>query len=170
MMKSILFSFAAFIFVIGITSCENNDSDVRQSARESLGVADNNTQAATSNPSTIPNNPVTTPPPAVNSGVDHYTCPNNCEGSGGSTQVECPVCGTQYVHNQAYHAQVTTPSITPLGTSSTPLTPATPPTAQNAAGVYHYTCANGCEGGAGGAGPCGTCGSPLAHNTAFHNN
>lgn len=48
--------------------------------------------------------------------------------------------------------------------------PATPEPAQNAAGVWHYTCSNGCAGGAGAAGTCGTCGGTLAHNTAYHSN
>lgn len=42
--------------------------------------------------------------------------------------------------------------------------------AQNAAGVWHYTCGNGCAGGAGTAMACATCGSTLVHNTVYHNN
>lgn len=49
-----------------------------------------------------------------------------------------------------------------------------PPTsaepAQNAAGVWHYTCPNGCAGGAGSAIACPNgCGATLAHNAAYHN-
>ncbi len=53
-----------------------------------------------------------------------------------------------------------------------PASPAAPGAepAQNAAGVWHYTCSNGCAGGAGGAGTCATCGNALAHNTVYHNN
>lgn len=40
--------------------------------------------------------------------------------------------------------------------------------AQNMAGVWHYTCENGCEGGAGSAVPCATCGSTLKHNQQYH--
>ena len=155
----------SLLAVVGMTSCGgNNDSDVRRNARESLNVSDDPAaQPATSNPNAVASNPAATPPPATGTGV-HYICPNNCEGSGGDTQVACPVCGTQYVHNQAFHtSQQTTPPVQAT-------TPATPPAAQNAAGVYHYTCSNGCAGGAGGAGSCATCGSALAHNTAFHNN
>ncbi len=165
-MKSILFSLISLLAVVGMTSCGgNNDSDVRRNARESLNVNDNPAaQPATSNPNAVASNPAATPPAATGTGV-HYICPNNCEGSGGDTQVACPVCGTQYVHNQAFHASQQT---TPPATTNT--TPATPPAAQNAAGVYHYTCSNGCAGGGAAAGSCATCGSALAHNTAFHNN
>ena len=55
--------------------------------------------------------------------------------------------------------------------STTPATP-TPPTAepaQNTAGVWHYTCSNGCAGGAGSAIACASCGSTLSHNSAYHN-
>ena len=48
------------------------------------------------------------------------------------------------------------------------MTPPTAEPAQNAAGVWHYTCGNGCKGGAGAAGTCGTCGGTLAHNQAYH--
>ena len=44
----------------------------------------------------------------------------------------------------------------------------TPEPPQNAAGVWHYTCANGCAGGAGSAQACAVCGSTLAHNQAYH--
>lgn len=49
-----------------------------------------------------------------------------------------------------------------------PATPATPEPAQNAAGVWHYTCPNGCAGGGGSATPCATCGTALAHNQGYH--
>jgi len=169
-MKSILYSLIVILALVGMTSCDNNDSEVRRNARESLGVENQGTPPAATNPNAVATNPATPPPPSTGVG-DHYSCPNNCEGSGGAAQVACPVCGTQYVHNAAYHAQTATPptGITPAGT--TPQTPAaTPPAAQNAAGVYHYTCSNGCAGGAGAAASCATCGSALAHNTAYHNN
>lgn len=51
-------------------------------------------------------------------------------------------------------------------TTITPQQPASP--ASNAAGVFHYTCSNGCAGGAGAAGACATCGAQLAHNQAYH--
>jgi len=122
--------------------------------------------------------------------VQHYYCPNNCAGSGGDAQGVCPVCGTQYEHNQAWHNQqnaVTTTSSTvdvgssanniaiPSGTTAganaianaAGVTPPEPP--QNAAGVWHYICPNGHAGGAGGASACSECGTTLVHNQAYHN-
>jgi hypothetical protein len=111
--------------------------------------------------------------PAGTNAVHHYTCPNNCQGSGGETSGNCPVCGTAYVHNAAYHTQQqqqTAPHLdNPLFQQSPTATP--PPTAepaQNAAGVFHYTCSNGCAGGSGTAGNCAKCGAALAHNAAYH--
>jgi len=57
-----------------------------------------------------PNNPnITTsatpptPEPAQNaSGVWHYTCPNGCEGGGGSA-IACASCGATLAHNSLYH-------------------------------------------------------------------
>lgn len=61
-------------------------------------------------------------------------------------------------------------AIDPLASQPNVVTPpipgAEPP--QNAAGVWHYTCPNGCAGGGGAAGPCATCGTTLAHNTNYH--
>ena len=57
------------------------------------------------------------------------------------------------------------------GTTSSTTTPPpkTPEPAQNAAGVWHYTCPNGCAGGAGSASPCAGCGTTLVHNQEYHN-
>ncbi len=121
--------------------------------------------------------------PAAGNDLPHYYCPNKCAGSGGDAQGSCPTCGTAYVHNAAFHNQqpsvpnpvTTTNAVTSDGTSITVpppgglTTPNTPEPAQNAAGVWHYTCANGCAGGAGGAGSCQVCGGALAHNSAYHN-
>ena len=61
----------------------------------------------------------------------------------------------------------TSPAIAPAANTTMPNTmPAEP--AQNAAGVWHYTCANGCAGGAGSAEGCATCGNVLVHNAAYH--
>lgn len=46
--------------------------------------------------------------------------------------------------------------------------PQLPEPAQNAAGVWHYTCSQGCAGGSGAAGVCAICGNALAHNAAYH--
>ena len=112
--------------------------------------------------------------PAQNSaGVWHYTCSNGCAGGAGAAG-NCAVCGNALAHNSAYHNNA--------GTPTTPVTPTTPTTettstnvnfssdepAQNAAGVWHYTCSNGCSGGAGAAGNCASCGGALAHNSAYH--
>ncbi|MEP3836830.1 MAG: hypothetical protein ABJM36_04245 [Algibacter sp.] len=107
--------------------------------------------------------PVSVEPSQNAQGVWHYRCSKGCEGGAG-TAVNCNTCGTLLVHNSAYHANS---SKTPM--SSAPF--ATPPTSEpsrNAAGVWHYSCGNGCGGGSGTSGNCGTCGSALAHNAAYH--
>ncbi len=122
--------------------------------------------------------------------VHHYICPKNCEGSGSGDPGACPVCGSELLHNDAFHNQGNNntggttnlnnlngpqnpqiqqqqPAITPIDmTAQQPSPEATP--AQNAAGVYHYICSRGCAGGSGTAGNCATCGNPLAHNAAYH--
>ncbi len=148
----------------GMISCGNEKSDsVRDAARQTLPA-----------PSNTPAPPPIVPPGnqgnAVNTSVHHYICPNNCEGSGGATSGTCPVCGTEYIHNQEYHNTATPPGtqVTPPAGGTVP-PPTTPEPAQNAAGVWHYTCGNGCAGGAGSAGNCATCGAALVHNQAYHN-
>lgn len=134
-----------------------------------------------------PPTPTTPSTPVVTGGVQHYTCPNNCAGSGGPSAGTCPVCGTAYAHNAAFHNQpstttstTTTPLATPTGDQGaiSPLFQNAPQQPQvnvprisspsNASGVYHYICSNGCAGGSGMAGNCPTCGSALAHNQAYH--
>ncbi len=152
------------LLVLGtLAACNSADKDsVRDDARSSLREIPPGTVAP----------PASSTPAAVStSGVHHYICPNNCEGSGGASAGTCPVCGSEYTHNQAYHNQ---PSA--ANSPSTSVLPApgqsiqtTPEPAQNAAGVWHYTCPAGCDGGAGSAGKCSKCGGDLAHNTAYHN-
>ena len=101
---------------------------------------------------------------AVASNIQHYYCPNSCDGSGGDNAGSCPVCGTEYVHNQAYH---NTPAANNNAINQT--TAPLPEPAQNSAGIWHYTCSNGCSGGGGSATPCSQCGSTLVHNQAYHN-
>ena len=97
-------------------------------------------------------------------GVYHYTCSDGCAG-GAAAAGNCISCGKALAHNQAYHANTNnTPLTTPTNTASTPTTES----GQNAAGVWHYTCSNGCAGGAGSAGNCVSCGNTLAHNSAYH--
>lgn len=154
---------SGFLFVsllLIAVSCNNADKDsVRDEARSSLRE--------------IPEGSVAPPAATGNSlstagGVQHYICPNNCQGSGGPSAGTCPVCGSEYQHNQAYHNQPAANSFNPTG-QTVPTTSTTPEPAQNAAGVWHYTCPSGCSGGAGSAGKCSSCGADLAHNTAYHN-
>ena len=147
----------ASLFLIG---CADADKDnIRSKARQNIPES-----AA-----------VSAPPPgsasSTNAGVQHYYCTNNCAGSGGDSQGNCPVCGTAYEHNAAFHNTAAAPTATtaPAPTNAPPGAPAMPEPAQNAAGVWHYTCSNGCAGGGARATACGTCGSELAHNTAYHN-
>lgn len=98
----------------------------------------------------------------------HYYCATH-PNKGGDAQGSCPDCGQALVHNAAFHNNgAAVPSATgsvPTPASATP----TPAAATNAAGVYHYTCPNGCAGGAGSQANCTSCGNPLAHNAAYHN-
>jgi len=116
----------------------------------------------------------TQPKKEVSKKVKHYICDNNCENSGGNEAGNCPVCKNPYTHNVAYHSDDLLKS-GPLKVQSNATQPinnkpqqnATP--AQNSAGIYHYTCSNGCYGGSGTVTNCTTCGNPLAHNQAYHN-
>jgi hypothetical protein len=166
-MYSSVSKLCACLVILMAFACGEKSSTVRDSARESLGVNENLSTTTAPPPSaTIPTGA---------SGVMHYTCPNNCEGSGGAAAGSCPVCGTAYEHNQAFHNQTQQPTekmTFPGQTTTVPADGSTPPPtpepAQNASGVWHYTCANGCAGGAGGAGTCASCGGALAHNAAYH--
>ena len=148
-----------FSSVISFCACNNNTKVQKQETLKPLEVLDSTTppKAMTPNPAILQT--------SQNAGIVwHYTCSKGCAGGAGSA-VNCVTCGGLLVHNQAYHANANS---TP--TSSAPYaTP--PPVAQpnkNTAGIWHYTCGNGCAGGSGAAGACGICGSPLIHNTAYH--
>lgn len=96
-------------------------------------------------------------------GVWHYTCALGCPGGAGSA-VPCKNCKNPLTHNQAYHGDAsTTQQASPVLSPS-----ATREPSQNTAGVWHYTCPNGCAGGSGSASKCTTCGETLAHNSAYH--
>lgn len=110
-------------------------------------------------------------------GVFHYICPDGDPG-GAADAGACATCGKALVHNQAYHNSPASAG----NTGDNPIdmqqlmqqqqqsaTPQPTNSAQNAAGVFHYTCANGCVGGAGSAVACASCGSTLVHNQAYHN-
>ncbi len=99
----------------------DNSSSVREDARESLNVENRSVAAPMGGAPATPTTPQ--PPVTTNaSGVNHYICPNNCEGSGGAQQVACPVCQTMYVHNAAYHNQ---PQAQPQAQMPPDLTPST---------------------------------------------
>lgn len=145
--------------LLALSACRNNESDrIRDEARQTLPVAP---PASTVAAPTAPAFPTFDAAP-------HYKCPNNCSGGIGNAAGVCPVCGTQMAHNQAYHDQLNanTSTATPSVNSNTP----TPTPAQNAAGVFHYTCSNGCAGGGANPVACSTCGSMLVHNQAYHGN
>ena len=127
---------------------------------------------------TVATDPAITGTPVTVGGTEpHYKCTKEgCTGKGDAAG-KCPVCSTDLVHNQAFHAQAagapgSSPNnpvqVTPSGGSAATATP-TPPAAQNAKGEYHYTCAKG-HPGAATAGNCAKCGEPLTHNQAYHNN
>lgn len=134
---------------------------------------------------TLPEGTVATDPAAAGQPISiggggneaHYKCTKEgCTGKGDAAG-KCPVCGTDLVHNQAFHAQAagapgSSPAnpvqVNPTGGTPATATP-TPPAAQNAKGEYHYSCAKG-HPGAASAGNCAKCGEPLTHNQAYHNN
>jgi hypothetical protein len=155
-MKILSISLTVALFSLFL-SCDN-DSAVREKAAQTLPQ-----------PSPQTNTNQMPASGGALAGVQHYICPNNCQGSGGAAQGNCPVCGTGYLHNQAFHANDAQNQATPPPTPTpNPATPATEP-AQNTAGVWHYTCPKGCAGGAGIATACSKCGGTLAHNAAYHN-
>ncbi len=159
--------FSAFV----LTSACNNKKD---------GTATDQTTVATDGTITADHDAISAA--QSTSGDAHYKCPKNCEGGVGSGQGKCPVCGTDMVHNPAFHAQTpTTPGTSPqtpiqvdptnaTGTANANPTPSvgSPEPAQNAKGVWHFTCSKGCEGGAGAVGKCAKCGNALTHNQAYH--
>lgn len=161
---------------LSLAACGGKSDSVKGAARESLG----GNQSA-------PSVPAGTAMTSTGATVHHYICPNNCEGSGGGAPGNCPVCGTEYAHNQAWHNQAQNsapaemPATTPDGreiqtmtfpgssnAAPIPTPTSTPEPAQNAAGVWHYICEKGCAGGAGAAGSCAKCGGALTHNAAYH--
>ena len=159
-MKLSIFLILAFAgILISMTACSSKKTDP--------ATQENTT---TTGDTVIQGDPATTTA-AVTSG-HHFICPNNCAGSGGTEAGKCPVCGTEYVHNAAFHQGSNPPATTPA-MKIDPTTNAAVPTVtepKNASGVYHFICPKGHEGGAGAAGNCAKCGTPLEHNQAYHNN
>lgn len=157
-MKSLFFTVASLVLMLAFTACKND---------KAADTTDTTAQPGLTAPAA----------PAASSGVEHYICPNGHVGYGGATAGNCTQCGAELAHNQAFHANdnAAAPNIQmtpPAGDASAPAVqapPAAASAAQNAAGVWHYTCANGCAGGAGEAVACSKCGSALQHNQAYHN-
>lgn len=144
---------------ISFYACNDRSNAVREEARESLKVS-----SSPALPGAAVQNPAIPEPTQNAAGVWHYTCSQGCSGGGGKDDL-CATCGGALAHNPAYHAN---DNVAPANaTTPSAITPPVDP-AQNAAGVWHYTCGNGCAGGAGTAGACGTCGNALAHNDAYH--
>ena len=166
---------ALFGLFVASVACKSNKEE--QPATEQNTLSPDGGSLSAEPPSTMAT------PTSGNSTEPHYKCPNNCEGGVGTAQGKCPVCGTDMVHNPAFHAQAatqpgsspTTPiTINPTNATSpgtSPVTtqqPAQPAAAQNAKGEWHYVCSKACGGGAGAAGNCPKCGSELSHNQAYH--
>lgn len=146
-----------FCSVLALNSCKDDKAETtttesKDPERQPLQVFDAPTQQNTT---------------AQNTGsLYHYTCSQGCPG-GAAAAGNCSTCGNPLAHNQAYHNNTNnTPTTTT--TSTTPATTPTPEPSQNAAGVWHYTCSQGCAGGAGSAINCSSCGTKLAHNSAYH--
>lgn len=160
-----------FSFFIVLTACNDKKMDP---ASESATI-------------TLDSNGIQDPALAASSAVSgsefHFKCPKNCEGGGSTNKGNCPICGTELEHNQAFHSQsagtegvspensIKVDPINATGAETNPVTTVQPPApsaAQNAKGIWHFTCPKGCEGGAGAAGKCPKCGGDLAHNQAYH--
>lgn len=153
MNRQILF-FLSFVAILSAFGC--NSKPDRPDPILSQERITNANQAATQTLSTAA------------AGILHYYCANQCEGSGGDAAGTCPVCGTEYTHNQAWHdAQNQNAAAGGAGANITQPTAPEPP--QNSAGVWHYTCPNGHTGGSGSATACSECGTTLVHNQAYHN-
>ncbi|MBK6731689.1 MAG: hypothetical protein IPG60_12290 [Bacteroidetes bacterium] len=155
-----------------LSACSNtNDEKTESKSNEDfkgITLSDSGTVIPPVNPPAI----TTTPIPGVTNsgkaGVQHYTCPNNCVGSGSSAQGTCPVCSSAYQHNQAYHNTGNQTGGQPPATTIQPGINQSKTAAQNSKGIYHYTCSKGHPGGAGSAGSCASCGGALSHNQAYH--
>ena len=155
-----------YALVFSFYSCNDSTKTSQQEKSKSNEVADPSSKTVTTTPKVAPKEP------AQNAlGVWHYTCRLGCpEGSG--TATKCTNCGNVLVHNTTYHNNTTNTSSAPFAdpSSAPAAAPAKKPVepAQNSAGVWHYTCSNGCAGGSGAAGTCSTCNGALAHNSAYH--
>jgi len=172
----------ALCAIIIFSNCKNDSSAAAkdaaaeaagaQSPTDAMTIPVDPTDLTTSAPAPATVTTPATPPtePAQNAtGVWHYTWSKGCAGGAGSA-IACAKCGTTLTHNTAYHANSNpAPTITPAGAAPAQgATAPKPEPPQNKAGVWHYTCADGCAGGGAAAAPCAKCGKPLAHNQAYH--
>ncbi len=172
---NVLLPLLGFVFLLTI-GCASEERDRPDVVKDKSGNTENTTQ-----PSNTPSADLSTKDNATGGDggdVQHYICPNECEGSGGDSQGNCPVCGTEYVHNQEFHNQGNQnqnqqsqnqmnveggDQLQDLQKQQQASTPA-----QNEDGEYHYICSAGCSGGSGSQGTCSECGAELTHNTAYH--
>ncbi|GAA4269408.1 hypothetical protein [Hyunsoonleella aestuarii] len=143
--------------VISFYSC--NDSS-KSKTKSTIEQTETENTVSTPN-AAAQNNTSTQTTQSATGQVFHYTCVKGCSG-GADSAINCTTCGTLLVHNAAFHNKPN--STPPAGPFLTPQTNSS----SNAAGVFHYTCSNGCAGGSGSAGNCSTCGNALAHNAAYH--
>jgi len=152
------------ISIISFYGCNDNTKTQKQETSKPLKALESTTPK-----NATTQNPVTPEPPQNAGGVWHYTCSKGCPGGAGSA-VKCDNCGGLLAHNTTYHADAnsTPTSSAPFANPPAPAAAAAPEPSQNSAGVWHYTCGNGCAGGSGSTGACVTCGGALAHNTAYH--
>lgn len=160
------------VLVLGLIFTSCSDSGSQSATEQAPAQTDQTAESDNGTPQINITNPEATgakeqPVAASVEGGQHYICPNNCEGSGGASAGTCPVCGTDYVHNAAFH-QKNSPAADGSGSPVISTNPTAAEPAQNASGVWHYTCPKGCAGGGGSAGPCSSCGATLAHNPAYH--
>ena len=164
-MKTSHFIIAIFIGSLFTTAACNTKKEEPVSEQPSLSTEN---PGMTTQGDTTMLNPAAVGSNATASSGHHFICPNACKGSGGAQAGKCPVCGAEYVHNDAFHQGQPIPEpamkIDPVTNTAVP----THTEAQNAAGVYHFICPKGHAGGAGVAGNCPKCGTPLEHNQAFH--
>lgn len=160
-----------------VVACKGKTDEVTSETPATEGQVTVPADGMTADPAATPGSQ-----PATNSNEPHYKCSKaGCTGTG-TDKGKCPVCGSDLVHNQAYHAtqQLATPgtnadnAIQVNPSSGTTATPTTPPgtvqgqaVAQNSKGEYHYTCPKG-HPGAAQAGNCAKCGEALTHNSKFH--
>lgn len=147
------------ISVITFYGCKDKTKAPKEDSSTTLEVKDSTNQVNKATPAPKE--------PAQNAlGVWHYTCQMGCPGGAGKAE-KCNTCGNILVHNTTYHSNTSNTSDAPFASpAATP--PASKEPAQNAAGVWHYTCSNGCAGGSGSAGNCTTCNGALVHNAAYH--